>query len=182
MSFDDAAGKNAAIADGSRPNLPHTSQSFPLQSSTGETESDEPSMSVEQFEEAMEKAIKFAEEKRKGHKDSFNDADIDHISSLLVAIGKLHWSERPRTYLVLRLIGEVRAIEGFIMEGYKDIQFPYATEDDLPTSLRSPKARRDFISKQSLVLTPRTAALVSGGRHIHIGKATPFVSLRSCTD
>lgn len=88
-----------------------------------------------------------------------------------MAVGKVTWSERPRTYLVLRLIGEVRAIEGFILEGYKDVQFPNDTEAGLPTSLKNPKARRDFISKQSLVLTPRSAALVTGGRHPHIENA-----------
>jgi hypothetical protein len=127
-------------------------------------------MTIEQFEEEMTRTVSRAEARRKSLHSPFEDSDVDTVSALLLAVGKARWSERPRTYLVLRLIGEIRAIESFILDGYKDIHFPFAREEDLPRSL-PPKARRDFMHKQSLVLSSKAVALVSGGRHAHLENA-----------
>jgi hypothetical protein len=101
----------------------------------------------------------------------YAEEDFTEISRLLSLVGKPQWSERPRTYLVLRSIGEVQAMGSFILEQLNDIHFPY-TEATLPKCcLSSPGARHSFIQKQSLVFSPRPADLVLGGPHRHLGKS-----------
>lgn len=170
MSFDDAVQGSQPIEGSVRPLPMHASRSFPLEMAVEEPPPDQPAMPLEQFEMEMANLVAASRERRSGSKASFADADVDRVSSLLVDVGKVMWSDRPRTYLVLYLIGEIRAIDGFILDGCKDVHLPYATEDDLPAVLRSPSARRDFIAQQSLVLTPRSEALINGGKHTHIGK------------
>ena len=58
-----------------------------------------------------------------GNTSRFADSDIDKISRLLVQVGKLEWSVRPRTYAVLRLIGRVDIFEVFISDSLKSRRF-----------------------------------------------------------
>jgi hypothetical protein len=53
--------------------------------------------------------------------DRFEDADFDIISQFLKQVGKLSWSVRPRTYAVLRLIGQVDLLDDFVDDGLTDI-------------------------------------------------------------
>lgn len=122
----------------------------------------------EEFEMRMSATLRAAEERKQDPEEPFEDSVFDTISCLLLSAGKGRWSERPRTYLVLRLIRQVRAMEGFVGEGLSDIEFPYE-ETRIPDCLESHQARQDFLQKQSMVLTLTAASLVTGDRHRHIG-------------
>jgi len=56
---------------------------------------------------------------------TFSEEMIGRLADLLSAIGKYAWSERPQTYLVLQRINQVRLMDSFVLDGYKDIDFPY---------------------------------------------------------
>ena len=97
----------------------------------------------------------------------FADSDFDMMSRLLTQVGKPQWSYRPRTYAVLRMIDRIDLFDTFILEGLKDIAFPY-TDSRLPTSL-SPTAKAKFLQAQNLVLTKASDLEKSDGRHRHLG-------------
>ena len=97
----------------------------------------------------------------------FADSDFDMMSWLLTQVGKPQWSYRPRTYAVLRMIDRIDLFDTFILEGLKDIAFPY-TDSRLPTSL-SPTAKAKFLQAQNLVLTKASDLEKSDGRHRHLG-------------
>ena len=117
----------------------------------------------------MSSVIATAETHRKGALKPFQEEDFTNIRRLLLKVGKPHWSERPRTYLVLRLIGEVQAMAGFVFEGLKDIHFPY-TEEHLPSVLSSRNSRYEFRAKQTLVLSSKGTDIVEGGPHRNLGR------------
>ena len=99
----------------------------------------------------------------------YSEENIAEIGRLLTLVGKPTWSERPRTYLVLRSIREVQAMGSFIVEQLSDINFPY-TEANLPKScISSPGSRHSFLQNQSRVFSQRPADLVLGGPHRHLG-------------
>lgn len=123
----------------------------------------------------MSSAIAAAEARKKDPRKPFQEEDFTTIRRLLLQVGKPSWSERPRTYLVLRLIDEISAIEGFVLEGLKDIHFPY-TEERLPKVISSVGKRHAFLEKQKLVMSNKIADLVRGGPHRHLSKP---VSIRS---
>lgn len=118
--------------------------------------------------------------KKKDPSKRFKEEDFLKIRDLLDQVGKPRWSERPRTYLILWLIDEVQAMDGFVLEGLKDIHMPY-TEERLPRCLISPGSRHAFLDKQSLVMSSRGADLVSRGPHRHLSKNKPCVA-KSSTD
>lgn len=123
-------------------------------------------MSPEDFEKVLSSTIADAIREKSDPGKPFKEEEFIKIGKLLGQVGKLRWAERPRTYFVLRMIDEVQAMDGFVLEGLKDIHFPY-NEKLLPTCLASPSSRHAFISKQSLVMSSRAADLVRGGPHRH---------------
>jgi hypothetical protein len=126
-------------------------------------------LSAEKFEEELSLMLKIASSQRMGIDKPFSDDVILRIGDMLCSMGKQAWGERPRTYLVLRLINEVRAMETFVFEGFKDIDFPF-TEKTIPECIRSTSSRHNFLQKQRYVLSSRSVDLVQGGRHHHLGK------------
>jgi hypothetical protein len=127
-----------------------------------------PSLSVQDFEVTFTSIVSTAKEKHMGISKPFSDEVILQVSKSLVSAGKQAWGERPRTYLVLRLIDEVSAMDKFIFEGLKDIHFPY-DEATLPSCIQSRGARQSFLKNQKYVLSERSVDLVNGGRHHHLG-------------
>jgi hypothetical protein len=123
---------------------------------------------VEVFEAEMSSLISGASLQTSGREKIFSEDEIATVSDLLRSVGKQAWSDRPRTYLVLRMIGEVKAMDTFVLEGLKDIDFPYK-EDRLPDCFSRPGSRQSFILRQTAVLSPRSVALVQGGQHHHFG-------------
>ena len=102
----------------------------------------------------------------------FVDSDFESISRLLAQWGKPHWSCRPRTYAVLRMIDRIDLFEDFISHGLKDIAFPY-TENRLPPPL-NPSAKAKFLRAQSSVVTKASDLERIEGRHRHLGVSILF--------
>jgi hypothetical protein len=121
-------------------------------------------LAIADFNRAMAELFRPIEAKQ----SRLADSDFDMISRLLIQVGKPQWSCRPRIYAVLRMIDRIDLFEAFILEGLKDIAFPY-TESRLPNSL-SPTAKRKFLQVQKLVLTKASDDLGRrDGRHRHLG-------------
>lgn len=96
---------------------------------------------------------------------AYPDEVFDKVSRYLVQAGKLPWSLRPRTYIVLRLINRLDSMPAFILDGLFDIAFPY-TYNRLPASL-SPGTRNAFLEQQSVVLSKAGDLEMEQGRHRH---------------
>ncbi|KAI4687480.1 uncharacterized protein J4E88_003069 [Alternaria novae-zelandiae] len=122
---------------------------------------------AEDFEERVLSLLSTASTQRMGTEKPYNDETILALGELLAMLGKHNWSVRPRLYLVLRMIKEVRAMNMLIVEGFKDIHFPF-TEVDLTSSLKSAASRQNFLREQRFVLSSRSVDLVQGGRHHHL--------------
>ncbi|KAJ9655425.1 hypothetical protein H2201_008810 [Coniosporium apollinis] len=109
-------------------------------------------------------------------KNSYSDAQIQEISSLLVNLED-SWSRVPRLYIVLHRVGQLSRLNELIDIGFTDHWFPVTTRS-LPSSL-SPTVRADIVDAQSLILT-KSIDLEKGenGRHRHYGKGEtlPFES------
>ncbi|KAI4924871.1 uncharacterized protein J4E92_006907 [Alternaria infectoria] len=88
---------------------------------------------AEDFEERVLSLLSTASTQRMGTEKPYNDETILALGELLAMLGKHDWSVRPRLYLVLRMIKEVRAMNMLIVEGFKDIHFPF-TEVDLTSN------------------------------------------------
>ncbi|MCJ1312997.1 hypothetical protein MMC25_006673 [Agyrium rufum] len=84
--------------------------------SIGKDTAESKSISFAEFNHAMTVEVASAEARKKDSKKPFKEVDFTNISRLLRQIGKSQWSERPRTYLVLRLIDQVQALNGFVVE------------------------------------------------------------------
>jgi hypothetical protein len=69
---------------------------------------------------------------------------------------------------VLPRINEVKILDHLILEGYKDIDFPY-TEATVPQTMKESGAQRDFLHTQRFVLSERLIDLLRGGRYPHMG-------------
>jgi hypothetical protein len=125
-------------------------------------------ISAQDFEDQLSVLLASAASEQMGTSKPFSDDLISQVANKLDAVGKKTWSERPRTYLVLRLVDHVRVMETFIFEGFKDIDFPY-TEATLPNCVNAAGARHEFLHQQRHVLSPKSADLVrGGGRHRHL--------------
>jgi hypothetical protein len=144
------------------------SPSFPNTLSTGNITS----ITAQEFEDMFSTALTSASVQHMGTSKPFSDDFVVRIAELLAAVGKQRWSERPRTYLVLRLIDEVKVMDDLILNGFKDIDFPY-TELTIPECIKENGVQRNFLQKQRYVLSERSADLVRGGRHRHLGKHVP---------
>jgi hypothetical protein len=113
-----------------------------------------------------EMAAIFTRRKERGL--SFPDQDIERIRTLLTKMKKNSWSARPRTYAVLRLLGqETELMDNFVQEDLLDIGLPY-NNLTLPLFVKGPTLRRNFINSQPFVLT--NAEEMERGSHAHLGK------------
>ncbi|KAI9774565.1 MAG: hypothetical protein M1840_002814 [Geoglossum simile] len=123
-----------------------------------------PTLSIADFERAVAALLSPIETKQ----SHFADSDFDALGRLLFQVGKPQWSYRPRTYAVLRMIDRVDLFDAFILEGLKDIAFPYV-DSRLPTSL-NPTVKVKFLQAQKLVLTKASDLEKSDGRHRHLDR------------
>jgi hypothetical protein len=127
------------------------------------------SLTAQEFEEKLSSLLTSASEHHMGSSEPLSEDIIIHVSALLLAVGKNTWSERPRTYLVLRLINEVKVMDDIVLNGYKDIDFPY-TESTTPECIKQLGIQHNFLHVQRYVLSEKSADLVQGGRHRHLGE------------
>ena len=89
------------------------------------------------------------------------DAQFRQLADFCNRAGHPQWGLRPRTFAVLRMIGDPEAIELFIKEKLTDIFLPYS-ENNLPNFING-QARKDFLDCQNYVLNGHAAALERPG-------------------
>lgn len=109
-------------------------------------------------------------------RDQYTDSDVSEISSLLGHINP-QWSKVPRTYIVLRAIGQMPLLQSIIDVGFSDFWFP-VTEQSLP-GFMSLSARSAFVDAQTIVLTKSiNLEKAENGHHCHFkdGESLPFES------
>lgn len=101
----------------------------------------------------------------------FQDSEIDQISILLERSGHLAHT-CPRTYIVLRSIGQLDLLENLLNAGFSDQEFPVEARG-LPSFL-APRIRTAIVEEQYLVLTKSLD--LENGRHRHYApqEALPF--------
>lgn len=85
---------------------------------------------------------------------SFHESGITLIAQLLEAAGHPSWSQMPRIYVILRMIGQLEAIKDFVSQELDDCQLPFEA-NCLPRSL-SQSEQADFVQAQHIVLDPAT--------------------------
>jgi hypothetical protein len=105
----------------------------------------------------------------------YSDSDLQKISELLEYSGRHSWSEVPRIYTVLRIIGELQIIDNFLGQGITDMWFPFSSAS-LPRALNSAMQEK-FLDVQKLVLTKGLDLEKDENKeHAHFGKgeALPF--------
>jgi hypothetical protein len=94
------------------------------------------------------------------------DSDFDRISQLLGQLGKPEWADRPRTYSILRVIGQVHLLQSFIDNGLSDVAIPYSRQrinQILPVVVGN-----KFIANQTLVTTDAYDLEKANGKHQHL--------------
>jgi len=103
---------------------------------------------------------------------AYTDSEIQQISNLLKHY-QTTWSRYPRTYIVLRIIGQLELLNELIELGFTDHWFPVEARS-LPQTLR-PFVRAAIVKTQSLVIT-KSVEIEKGenGRHGHFGKGDPL--------
>jgi hypothetical protein len=80
----------------------------------------------------------------------YTDQDFVDIVRLLRGTGRSSWSQIPRIYTMLRLIGQLTAIDLFLDQGLNDMWFPF-NASQLPNAM--PGFDRDkFIESQDMVM------------------------------
>ncbi|KAF2018600.1 hypothetical protein BU24DRAFT_418122 [Aaosphaeria arxii CBS 175.79] len=102
---------------------------------------------------------------------AYGDTDIDEIANLLEQCA--HVGRRcPRTYIVLRTIGELEAIEKLLDAGFSDQWFPVEARG-LPSFL-SPSIKAKIVQSQNIIFTKSLD--LEHGRHRHFapGEELPF--------
>jgi hypothetical protein len=99
----------------------------------------------------------------------FKDSELQQISKLLRLGGRQAWSEIPRIYSVLRMIGHLETIDNFIDHGITDIWFPFSSMT-LPQELSS-SLQAQFLDVQACVFTKGLdLEKDKKKRHAHFGK------------
>lgn len=94
----------------------------------------------------------------------FKETTFDKVRDLLAGAGKSEWSKRLRTYIVLRLIDRVDAMDSFVLQGFLDMHFS-CVESQLP-QLLSATSRSKFLNTQRLALSD-AKEVEFGNRHNH---------------
>jgi hypothetical protein len=83
-------------------------------------------------------------------RETYTDQDLADIARLLRESGCVSWSQIPRIYTMLRLIGQLTAIDLFLDQGLNDMWFPF-NASQLPKAM--PGSDRDkFIESQDMVM------------------------------
>lgn len=99
------------------------------------------------------------------------ETDIRDIAQVLLRTSDVSWSQIPRIYSVLRIIGKLEAINSFLDEDITDVWFPFS-QKSLPASFRTQSARLDFLDAQQLVFNTKALDLERGHtKHGHFPDA-----------
>ncbi len=103
---------------------------------------------------------------------AYSDPEIHEISRCLKFTDQHRWSDAPRLYIVLRMIGQLTVLDILLDEGINDLWFPF-TPASVP-KLLSPDLRVTFLDAQQLVLTKAVDLETGSKRHTHFGKDDAF--------
>ncbi|KAI4942535.1 hypothetical protein J4E91_010133 [Alternaria rosae] len=90
----------------------------------------------------------------------FTENDIQQITTLLQRCSRDTWSRIPRIYAVLRMIGQLDAIEKFIEEEITDIWFPFR-KHSLEKLLTKKTAQTVFLEVQVVVFNTQALTALS---------------------
>ncbi|KAI4111134.1 MAG: hypothetical protein LQ339_000862 [Xanthoria mediterranea] len=105
-------------------------------------------------------------DKKTGTQSSISDGTFKRIAELLNHLQAHHyargWSDRPRTYTVLRNIKRLDLFQAFIDLGLNDIAFPYTIEK-IPDLIQEDDLKDRFLRHQRYILT--TASHLENGQH-----------------
>lgn len=106
------------------------------------------------------------------------DAEFQRIGQWCASYGKDEWARRPRTFVILHMIGCEEALDGFVAERLSDFSLPYS-EDNLPHAVTGDLKRKQFLDYQNYVLTAHAHDLEKeGGEHQNIkGSADEFFTV-----
>ena len=103
----------------------------------------------------------------------YSDWDVFEISRHLREAGHMTWSEAPRLYTVLRIIGQLQVLDKILDEGTSDIWFPF-NSSTVPKHLSS-SLRAQFLEVQILILTKAVDLEKNDNkRHTHFGREDAF--------
>ena len=105
-------------------------------------------------------------EDAEGPDKHLTESDICNIAEVLARSSRDAWSRIPRIYSILRMIGELNAIDAFIADGCTDVSFPFSGAT-LPEALRDHSARLKFLELQHLVYHTEALDLERQARHGH---------------
>ena len=89
------------------------------------------------------------------------DAQYTNITGWCDSNGFQEWGKRPRTLVILHMIGCPEAVDGFVSQALSDIALPYS-EENLPRVLKGPK-RAHFLTHQRRVLSEQAIDLERPG-------------------
>jgi serine/threonine protein kinase len=84
----------------------------------------------------------------------------------------MSWSLVPRIYIVLRILGQLQTLDGFIDQGINDLWFPFSASS-LPKVL-SLSFHDRFLETQQLVLTKAIDLENSSKGHAHFTRDEEF--------
>ena len=103
----------------------------------------------------------------------YSDWDVLEISRHLKEAGHKTWSEAPRLYTILRVIGQLQVLDKILDEGTSDIWFPF-NASSVPKILSS-SLRARFLEIQTLILTKGVDLEKNDSkRHTHFGREDSF--------
>ena len=103
----------------------------------------------------------------------YSDWDVLEISRHLREAGNQTWSEAPRLYTILRVIGQLQVLDRILEEGISDIWFPFSAST-VPKILSS-SLRAKFLEIQALILTKGVDLEKNDSkRHTHFGREDSF--------
>lgn len=99
---------------------------------------------------------------------TIRDHEFSHISELLRQFGQGEWSLRPRTFCVLRGLGQIGLMDAFIALKRTDAFLPY-DDRNLPDVIKGAEARNRFLRLQGMAQSSKQIEDLEkeGGQHSH---------------
>lgn len=137
-------------------------------------------LSNDEFYSSLSKLLPTPRSGQPPPRKRLREAEFRKVSELCGLRGKNTWALRPRTFVILHMIGREDLMDDFLKESRSDVCLPY-TENNLPLALTG-EARARFLEYQQNVLTGQGVKLERpGGEHQHIqGSADDlFIHLRT---
>ena len=104
-------------------------------------------------------------------RQTYDDAEIHEITNLLHQCAH-PGCRSPRTYIILRTIGQLDLLERCLQEGFNDIWFPVEAKG-LPNFIK-PSIKTKFVQAQQVVLTKSLDLEHGEHRHFTPGELLPF--------